>query len=89
MNEEATEQPKLMARRGGISAMGRGGTVTARGRGTGATASFSQRLKQTARRGGISRNPGRMASFVPPKEDFDTDEDQSDNGFDAMDIDSY
>jgi hypothetical protein len=29
-----------------------------------------------------------MSSFVAPKEEFDTHEEQSDNGFDAMDIDS-
>jgi hypothetical protein len=40
MKEEAAEQSKLMARRGGISAMARGGTVTARGRANGSHGIF-------------------------------------------------
>jgi len=90
----ATERPKLMARRGGISAIGRGRAVMTRGGATGATASSAQRRKQTARRGPISAPPGRMPSFVAPKEDSDINDDQpdtyndeSDNCYDEMDID--
>ena len=52
------------------------------------TASSSQRSKQTILREGIFTNLSRMSLFVAPKEGFDNDETQFDNGFDATDIDS-
>lgn len=49
------EQPKPMARRGGITTIAHSGAFMARGGATGATAFFAQRLKHT--------------SFVASKED--------------------